>query len=364
MKVFSDSLSVLSDNWILVLTILFIILLGQRLIHLALKRIFGKELTAEEYFSLGIGGWLLPALLISLLWLVWGIIATQPPEVLIVFILIFTVAYSAILFFRSEKKVSFASKITLFVLFAILVLSLFLRLAFVSEAILPLYSDSAQHYRIIKDLLGNPESSNATASFKWPAPVYYHLGFHLLAAFITPLTNTEIARTMLVLGQMMVAVTSLSIFFIVRHESASNSAGVFAVLLATFGWYMPAYAANWGKYPALSSLMLIQFVLSLAYLAVQNGASLSRRKTWALYAMLASAIVISGLVHTRSLIVIGIAGLAWVIAGWWYKLPSLPRVIVFSLVLVGLVLEIIFVQTQDMLTLLLDPYGVKGLLVT
>jgi len=364
MKVFSDSLSVLSDNWILVLTILFIILTGQMLIHLSLKRIFGKELTAEEYFSLGIGGWLLPALLISLLWLVWGIIATQPPEVLIVFILIFTVAYSAILFFRSEKKVSFASKITLFVLFAILVLSLFLRLAFVSEAILPLYSDSAQHYRIIKDLLGNPESSNATASFKWPAPAYYHLGFHLLAAFITPLTNTEIARTMLVLGQMMVAVTSLSIFFIVRHESASNSAGVFAVLLATFGWYMPAYAANWGKYPALSSLMLIQFVLSLAYLAVQNGASLSRRKTWALYAMLASAIVISGLVHTRSLIVIGIAGLAWVIAGWWYKLPSLPRVIVFSLVLVGLVLEIIFVQTQGMIHLLLDPYGVKGLLVT
>ena len=89
MKVFSDSLSVLSDNWILVLTILFIILSGQMLIHLSLKRIFGKELTAEEYFSLGIGGWLLPALLISLLWLVWGIMATQPPEVLIVFILIF-----------------------------------------------------------------------------------------------------------------------------------------------------------------------------------------------------------------------------------------------------------------------------------
>ena len=207
MKVLSDSLSVLSDNWILVLTILFIILSGQMLIHLALKRIFGKELTAEEYFSLGIGGWLLPALLISLLWLVWGIIATQPPEVLIVFILIFTFAYSAILFFRSEKEVFSASKITLFVLFVILVLSLFLRLAFVSEAILPLYSDSAQHYRIIKDLLGNPESSNATASFKWPAPAYYHLGFHLLAAFITSLTNTEIAKTMLILGQMIIAVT-------------------------------------------------------------------------------------------------------------------------------------------------------------
>ena len=364
MKVLSDSLSVLRDNWALVLVILLIMLCGQILIHLAIKRIFGKQLTAEEYFSLGISGWLLPSFLISFLWFLWGIIVTRPPGILLVYILIFTFAYSVILFFRSEKEVFSTSKLILFALFAILGISLFLRLAFVSEAILPLYSDSAQHYRIIKDLLGNPESSNATASFKWPAPAYYHLGFHLLAAFITSLTNTEIAKTMLVLGQMMVAVTPLSIFFIVKHESDSNRAGIFAVLLATVGWYMPAYAANWGKYPALSSLMLIQFVLSLAYLAVQNGKSLSRRKTWALHAMLASGILISGLVHSRSLIVIGIAALAWIIAGWWCRLPSLPRVIVFSLAIVVLVLEIMFVQTQDMLHLLLDPYGVKGLLVT
>src|SRR5688572_19343048 len=305
MKVLSDSLSVLSDNWALVLIILFIILSGQMLIHLAVKRIFGKELTTEEYFSLGISGWLLPALLFSFLWFLWGVIATRPPGILIVFMLIFAFTCGVILIFRSEKETFSTSKIILFVLLAILGISLFLRLAFVSEAILPLYSDSAQHYKIIKDLLGNPESSSVTASFKWPAPAYYHLGFHLLAAFITSLTNTEIAKTMLVLGQMMVAVTPLSIFFLVKHEGGSNSAGIFAVLLATFGWYMPAYAANWGKYPALSSLILIQFVLSLAYLAVQNGKSLSRRKTWTLYAMLASGILISGLVHSRSLIVIG-----------------------------------------------------------
>ena len=364
MRVLSDSLSVLSENWALVLVILLIILSGQIVMHIAIKRIFGKELTTEEYFSLDIGGWLIPALLFSLLWFLWGTIATRPPGVLIAFMLIFAFTGGVILFFRSEKEAFQTSKIILFFLFAMLGLSLFLRLAFVSEAILPLYSDSAQHYRIIKDLLGNPESSNVTASFKWPTPAYYHLGFHLLAAFITSLTNTEIAKTMLVLGQMMVAVIPLSIFFIIKRASDSNSAGIFAVLLATVGWYMPAYAANWGKYPALSSLMLIQFVLSLAYLTVQNGRSLPRRKTLALYAILASGILISGLVHSRSLIVIGIAALAWVIAGWWYKLPSLPRVIVFSLVLVGLVLEIMFVQAQDVLHLLLDPYGVKGLLVT
>jgi hypothetical protein len=364
MRVLLDSLSVIGDNWRLVLVILLIIFSGQILIHLATKKILGDELTAEEHFSLSIGGWLIPALLVSFLWFLWGMILARPPGALIVFILIAAFAYGVILFFRSGKEALPTSKLMLFVLFAFLGISLFLRLAFISEAILPLYSDSAQHYTIIKDLLGNPESSHVTGPIKWPTTTYYHLGFHLLAAFITSITNTEIARIMLILGQMIVAVTPLSIFFLVKHESGSNSAGIFAVLLAAFGWYMPAYAVNWGKYPALASLVLIQFVLSLAYLAVQSRQLLLKRKTWAFYAMLSSGVLISGLVHSRSLIVIGIAVLSWILAGWWRKLPTLPRVVVFSLLIIGLVLEIIFVQTQDILHLLLDPYGVKGLLVT
>src|SRR5215207_732966 len=165
MKVLSDSLSVLRDNWALILIIFFIILSGQMLIHLSLKRIFGKELTAEEYFSLGIGGWPIPALLFSFMWSLWGLLVSRQSSVLIIFLFISIVIATALLFFRSAKEFTQDSKIILFVLLAILGISLFLRLAFVSGAILPLYSDSAQHYRIIKDLLGNPESS--TASFKW-----------------------------------------------------------------------------------------------------------------------------------------------------------------------------------------------------
>ncbi|MEO7840116.1 MAG: hypothetical protein ABIU06_12265 [Anaerolineales bacterium] len=364
MKVVLDSLSVLREDWRLVLVILLIILLGQILVSLAIKNIFGEELTSEEYFSLGIGGWFLPALLVSLLWSLGGMIMARPPGALIVFMLIAALAFGVIHFFRSAKETASASKTILIVLFAFFGVSIFLRLAFVAEALLPLYSDSAQHYTIIKELLGNPGSSNATLSFKWPTSTYYHLGFHLLAAFITSVADTEIARTMLVLGQMLVAVTPLPIFFIVKHESGSNSAGIFAVLLAAIGWYMPAYAVNWGKYPALASLVMIQLVLSLAYLAFQSRKRLSKRQAWALYAMLASGILISGLVHSRSLIVIGIVVLAWGVANWWRRLLTWPRVVVFSLLIIGLVLEIIFVQTQAVLHLLLDPYGARGLLVT
>jgi len=307
MKVLLDSLSVLDDNWRLVFVILLIILSGQMLIWFAIKKILGEELTPDEYFSLGIGGWMVPASLVSLLWFLWGMTWARPSGVLTIFIIV--AIPTLILFFRSGKEALPGSKAILIVLFAVFGICLFLRLAFVSKALLPPYSDSAQHYTIIKDLMGNPEASNATRSFKWPTTSYYHLGFHFLAAFITSVTHTEITKVMLVLGQMLVAVIPLSIFFIPRYATKSNSAGILAVLLAAFGWYMPAYAVNWGKYPALASLILIQFVLSLAYLAVQSRESFSKRKAWALYALLISAILISGFVHSRSLIVIGIAAL-------------------------------------------------------
>ena len=368
MKVLLDSLSVLLDNWRLVSGILLVVLLGQMLICLALKKILGEKLTSDEYFSLGIGGWMVPAALVSLLWFLWRMIWAPPPGALAVFILLAIPVL--ILFFRSEKTTLPDSKTLLIVLFVVFGICLFLRLAFVSEALLPPYSDSAQHYTIIKSLItdpgnpGDPEASNATLSFKWPTMTYYHLGFHFLAAFITSVTHTEITMGMLVLGQMMVAVIPLSIFFIPRYATKSNSAGIFAVLLAAFGWYMPAYAVNWGKYPALASLTLIQFVLSVAYLAVQSRQLLSKRRTWALYALLASGILISGFVHSRSLVVIGIAVLAWVTSTGWQKLTGPPRYFVFYLVILGIILEIILIQTQGVLTLLFDPYGSKGPLVT
>ena len=62
--------------------------LGQMLIHLSLKRIFGKELTAKNIFS---WHWRMAdtSLLFSFVWFIWGIIATtRPAGILLAFILI------------------------------------------------------------------------------------------------------------------------------------------------------------------------------------------------------------------------------------------------------------------------------------
>jgi hypothetical protein len=174
----------------------------------------------------------------------------------------------------------------------------------------------------------------------------------------------QIIDVMLVVGQMIVAVIPFGIFPIIKQETQSSRAGIFAVLLAAFGWYMPAYTVNWGKYPALASLPLIPFVLSLAYLSLRYRSVLSRKNYVGLNAILLSGIVITGLMHSRSLVIFGVITLAWIAATGWQRLPILPRLISFCAALLGILLEIRYIRTQDVFNPLFDPYWNQGLFIT
>jgi hypothetical protein len=361
MNVLSDSFSVLMDHWQLIAGILFIILLGQILVWSMLKRIFRDRLTSDEYYSISIAGWMLPIFMGSVLWLLWRYFQRSGGSALIVFILIALPAI--ILVLRTRTGFLQDSKTILFILFVLFGLFIFLRLAFVSKAAIPLYFDSAQHYLIIKNLLGNP-ASDASALFTWPPTGYYHIGFHIVAAILVSVLHADIISIMLILGQMILAIIPLSVFFLVRHETQSGRAGIFAVLLAAFGWYMPAHAVDWGKYPALTSLALIAFTVSLAYLFIQHGKTLSSGKYLSLTVILLSAIAISGLTHSRSLVIFGIVILAWIIATLWQKRSKLSQMIFFSVVILGIITEIIFIRAKDVFGPLFDPYINKGLLIT
>jgi hypothetical protein len=349
------------DHWRLIAGILVILFLGQIFIWSMLKMIFGDRLTSDEYYSISIAGWMLPIFMASVPWLLWRYFQTSDGSALIVFILIALPAI--ILVLRTRKGLLQDSKTILFILFVLFGLFIFLRLAFVSKAAIPLYFDSAQHYLIIKNLLGNP-ASNASALFTWPPTGYYHIGFHIVAAFIASVLHADIISIMLILGQIILAAIPLSVFFLVRHETQSGRAGIFAVLLAAFGWYMPAHAVDWGKYPALTSLALIAFTVSLAYLFIQHRKTLSSGKYLSLTVILLSAIAISGLTHSRSLITFGVVILAWIIATLWQKRSKLSQMILFSAVILGIIAEIIFIRAKDVFGPLFDPYVNKGLLIT
>jgi hypothetical protein len=356
-SVILDGLSAAGTHWALVLGILLVLLSGQALLAFLLYKIFGDQFTGEEFFSLSLAGWLLPAVLVSLLWYLAARIISLPLSNIFVGVLLLAGLVLSI------RNVSLARKWkgAAWSLSVLAVLLLLVRLASVSKAIFPSYFDSAQHYLYIKEILSQVKPFGSQTA---PLPGYYHFGFHFLAAFIAYITRAEITDVMLVLGQIILALMPFSAFFIVRHWTISNTAGFLALALAAFGWYMPVHAMDWGKYPALASLALVPFVLSIAYLFIENRNTLSKEKRAGMIFLLAAGVLISIFLHSRSLILYLLLAAAWLITWLWNRTTHWPRHLIFILFLLAAVGQIIYIQSKGILGPLFDAYGPKGILVS
>ena len=361
MNLFSDIITVFTAHWPLIAVLWLLVLLGFILTRGTLKWILGERLASEEYMSLAAAGWILPVLLTSFLWLGWGMVQRSNLSAWIV--LICLAILSIVISLRGRNGSDEGSKVILYILLTFFVLFLFLRLALVSKAILPLYFDSAQHYLNTKALIGMITSEQGMP-FAWPLSSYYHIAFHILTAWVTSLSQVDISSTMLLLGQVILAAIPLPLFTLIRQETRSDAGGLFAVLLATFGWYMPAYAVNWGKYPALTSLPLTTFVIGLAYLSLRYKDSLPRRNYLALNLILLLGILVATLTHSRAIFVFGIVGLSWMLTAGWQRLPKLLRAVAFLALLAGCISVILFIRKQAIFGLLFDPYWEKGLVIT
>jgi len=264
------------------------------------------------------------------------------------------------LFSRKKLDVKSASTSMGIALALFVLLSLILRLAYISKTFLPSYFDSAQHYSMIKGIMTNGLLPVYDISFS----NYYHMGFHFLTAFFASVFQTEIATTMLVLGQIILAVLPLPFFFIVKYVTHSNLAGMFAVVLSAFGWYMPAHAVDWGKYPALMSVGFIPFVFCLVCLLFKNDPVSPYWNKWVLYGFIGFNVFATVISHSRSLIVLCIVLLAWKMSVWWRKLHQIPKRLTFFFLLAIFILEAILIEHHDILSLLFDPYISKGIMNT
>jgi hypothetical protein len=333
-------------------------LVGQVLVRTMLQMSFHERWETEDLFALSAAGWMLPLSVGSILWLALG--SFLPARASAFFVLLIIVIFAIVLFMRNRKEPVAASKFILWILAALFAVFLFLRLAFVSKVLIPLYFDSAQHYLIVKNLL----AANTISAFGSPAGNYYHTGFHLLTAWTASLLRADAIDVILILGQFLVASIPFALFSLIKQETQSNVAALFTVLLAAFGWYMPAYAANWGKYPALTSLPLITFVLSLAYLTLRNREMLSSRRFLGAMAILFTGVLITVLFHSRSIVVFGVLALAGALVMGWQRLSGLLRFVCFLVVLTGIVWFVWYLPKKDVFGLLFDPYWARGLIVT
>jgi hypothetical protein len=352
-----EGLTAAGMHWPLVVGILLVLLTGQILLASLLNGIFREKFRGEEYLSLSLAGWLLPASLAALLWYLFARLVSLSFSNLFVGILLLA---SLVLSIRGKKEFG-TSKGVFWSLIVVAGLSILIRLAFVARALLPSYFDSAQHYLYIKMILAHVGSAQNEISFM---PGYYHLGFHFLAAFLSYAARAEIAETMLVLGQVILALLPFPVFFIVRHWTGSNMAGFLALALAALGWYMPAHAMDWGKYPALASLALMPFVLAIASLCTKYRNALSREKYLGLLALFLAGAGTSVFLHSRSLVLYLLVAAAGLVTWGWKKLTGWPKLLVLCLFLLVLVGQVVYIQSRGILGPLFDAYVAKGILIS
>ena len=327
-----------------------------------MRSIWGGKLSYLEYLSLALGGWVLPIFLLSLLILALGILLGIRFNLLTLLVLIFLSAGVATWTVNRKKNISTFNFLFALLIAALLLFLVLLRLPFLAKTLLPPYFDSAEHYRMANILIKDYENTSLTGSFIWPVSSYYHLGYHIVVAGMTVISQVKLARLILVFGQIILAFAPVPLFYIPWRETRSYMAGLFAVILGTFGWYMPAHAVNWGKYPALLGILTSLFSLNLLYLF--NAGNERPLKSRAFVGLIILSIFTSFLIHTRSIVLIGIGLLSWILAQRWERQSKMVRLLFLGLVLIGLTGEIVYVERNGVLNALLDPYLHDGIWIT
>jgi hypothetical protein len=138
-----------------------------------------------------------------------------------------------------------------------------LRLPFIHNLLVPPYADSVQHVLIVQDMLQPDQPPQAFYTLSLNLQTYYHFGFHALAAWLSGSTNTTPAETILILGQYFQALAVIAVYPLAHKIFKSTFAAWGVIILVGLFFAMPAHASNWGKYPAIASLVGISFCLGL-----------------------------------------------------------------------------------------------------
>lgn len=356
MDLLGHSMLVLLKEWPANLGLLGILFLGGGAVFFGLKAIFKDNLTFGEYFSLGAGGALLPLLLWNLLSGSLNLFLKIKTGFIWGWVILFVVAAFAAWHARGARMNWKIPKLPSTALVLILICSILVRLAFIWDLQVPLYFDSAMHYSVIMDLIKN-FASFETPVFQSFVGGYYHVGFHALIGSLSLALHLPVQNVMLIFGQIILALIPLPLFFIIRQETKLDAPALFAILMAGWAWYMPAHMLDWGKYPALTSMLSFGFAVCSLILLRQSAG----RQRWILICLASLSILFSTFIHTRSLVIICMFIASYLIAAYWHRLPGLPRILLLALAVAGLLALVFIIQSRPVLRLAFDPYlGSQG----
>lgn len=221
-------------------------------------------------------------------------------------------------------------------------LLLVVRLAFLQYLIVPPYSDSPIHYNIVMSFLNPGSISGSRMSLETAFTSYYHFGFHSIIAWLVSIAMLDPLKAIPLLGQLSLVVAPFSVAALTYFLTRSLSGAFFSFLLAAIGWSMPAFAANWGKYPALTAVALFPVALFMPFIQINKNYRAILPALWVLFGLT--------LIHTRILICLILAMISYIAASK-FKFKSDGNLITTILYCISFALSL-----QPLFILIVDFY--------
>ncbi|GAB4204429.1 MAG: hypothetical protein OHK0022_29580 [Roseiflexaceae bacterium] len=224
-------------------------------------------------------------------------------------------------------------------LLAITLAALALRLYVARDLPTGLLGDSYHHTLITQLLLDNGGLFNSWQPYAPLTTLTYHFGFHANAAFVSWLTGLPATQSVLLTGQVLIALAGPAVFALAAAMTGSAWAGVWAALIVTFASPHPGFFVNWGRYTQLTGQqVLVAVVLCWVALAEQAGSTGQDRDatpTWraAVRPVLLAGLATAGLMLTHYLVTVFAAAFvgAYLLAAllarrdWRYGLRLAPQ---------------------------------------
>ena len=146
------------------------------------------------------------------------------------------------------------SNFTLWSLGALTLLAVAVVFLQIRDTPVPLWKDSPIHAETIANILSQGHL---------PTNTFYHLGSHSIIALLVSLSGAAIPIAMLLVGQLLIVQTGLSVFLLTKRLTGSDIAGLVSAACVWFLSPMPAYFTTWGRYPLLLGSALLPLALLL-----------------------------------------------------------------------------------------------------
>ena len=219
------------------------------------------------------------------------------------------------------------------ILFAILLISLLVRLIPIKDVLVGPGSDSYHHTLIVQLIIENGGIPHSYEPYAQLSSFTYHFGFHSIVAFIYWVSGFDVAKLVLYTGQILNAFAILPIFIFVDRLFKDRKMALLSSFIVGLISVFPAYLINWGRFTSLTGML----ILPIAFLLVIESIKLEKRD---IKILILSGLVLSGLFVTHYRIII--AALCFLMVYILYELYSnkkdlkIQKEIIFRFAVIGI----------------------------